>query len=263
MIAAFTNPAAASADLARQVPAVPATHRNKDVQPADWRCPKCGVTTAYEWAILPSQWIAAVDGRAVRDGEDCTRCVRAAEDHANQCRRWEAVRAAVPLEFHNAWLNQLDPGLGAHIQRWLEDRRNWCLGLFGLPGRGKTHAAVAAIAYAHVQHATPFAWYSMPDWLGSLAKLSDKHRDPTAELVNQRGILGLDNLLTQNVTPARAEAVFRIIDKRRSECRKTIVSANMTLDWLRNEYGGTGAAIASRIAAHVVEVQGPDRRLAK
>ena len=230
--------------------------------PADWACSRngCAKVVPYVWVAGPNIWQAEDGGRVVKAGELCATCRAVKKREGDRQQRGGAVYGALPPEFRQAWPTHLAPGLQSHVLQWLNNREDWCLCLFGKPGRGKSYAAAATMAYAHVQCGMEFAWHFVPEWCGALAEGSKNGRDPAARLVYQRGVLVLDDLAAENPTPARVDALYRIINRRMEERRRTIITANATLETLEAFYGHSGPRIASRLAGHVITASGADRR---
>lgn len=136
--------------------------------------------------------------------------------------------------------------------------------LFGLPGRGKTYAAAAAIRMA-VETGQKAKLVTTKSLLEQVKAEYDG--GPRVTLVNAEkcSLLALDDLGMEKPTEWAMETLTALIDARVAAGLPTIITSNYNLGGLRDRWGGmAGARIASRIAGACerVEVVGEDRRLA-
>ena len=135
--------------------------------------------------------------------------------------------------------------------------------LFGLPGRGKTYAAAAAIRMA-VLNGDSAKLVTAKGLLDAIKAEWDGGSKGALEFAEGYGILALDDLGVEKPTEWAMETLTELIDARVSAGLPTIVTSNYSLGGLRDRWGGmAGMRIASRLggACERIEVSGADRRL--
>lgn len=135
--------------------------------------------------------------------------------------------------------------------------------LWGLPGRGKTYAAAAAVRMAvmagwgaRLVTAKALLDAVKAEWDGG-----EKGTIHRAELYN---LLALDDLGVERPTEWAMETLTGLIDARVASGLPTIVTSNFSLGELRDRWGGMpGMRIASRLggACERIQMGGVDRRL--
>lgn len=157
------------------------------------------------------------------------------------------------------------------ITLWQTRPRRW-LYLHGPVGRGKT-ALACAIAREAIKQSIPTLFRTVPDLLSSLRQaMFDKDGPDPEDLLKvlfEVDLLVLDDLGVEKVTDSRLESMFRLIDRRKNDARRTIITSNLPLTatpGARVETLGTRLSerIASRIdeMSDVVCLDGPNLRQA-
>ena len=132
--------------------------------------------------------------------------------------------------------------------------------IWGPVGTGKTYAAYAIMKRLG-EIGIRATLYTSPDLMD---KLRDdfQHKDSynLDRLLENRGVLIIDDLGAEKATEWVVEMLHRIIDKRYREVLPTIVTSNSSLDELSERVGDR---IPSRLAeaCDIVKLEGDDRRL--
>ena len=135
--------------------------------------------------------------------------------------------------------------------------------LWGLPGRGKTYAAAAAVRLA-VERGKRAKLVTAKGLLDAVKAEFDGGERGTLERASWCDLLALDDLGVERPTEWAMETLTGLIDARVSTGLPTIVTSNYSLGELRDRWGGMpGMRLASRIAGSCerVELRGDDRRL--
>ena len=135
--------------------------------------------------------------------------------------------------------------------------------LWGLPGRGKTYAAAAAVRMA-VMAGWDARLVTAKALLDAVKAEWDGGEKGTIYRAERYRLLALDDLGVERPTEWAMETITGLIDARVASGLPTIVTSNYSLGQLRELWGGMpGARIASRLggACERIEVTGPDRRL--
>lgn len=135
--------------------------------------------------------------------------------------------------------------------------------LWGLPGRGKTYAAAAAVRMA-VMAGWDARLVTAKALLDAVKAEWDGGEKGTIYRAERYRLLALDDLGVERPTEWAMETITGLIDARMASGLPTIVTSNYSLGQLRELWGGMpGARIASRLggACERIEVTGPDRRL--
>lgn len=133
--------------------------------------------------------------------------------------------------------------------------------LLGATGRGKTHAAYAALRAATVARPSIDTWLAITtaDLLASLRPRADVDTEATMAGYRDAGILLIDDLGVAKHSEWTEETLYRIIDARYVHMRPTIYTTNLPLDALRDAIGDRIASRLSETCTRVV-LDGPDRR---
>lgn len=135
--------------------------------------------------------------------------------------------------------------------------------LWGLPGRGKTYAAAAAVRMA-VMAGWGARLVTAKALLDAVKAEWDGGEKGTIHRAERYRLLALDDLGVERPTEWAMETITGLIDARVASGLPTIVTSNFSLGELRDRWGGMpGMRIASRLggACERIEVTGPDRRL--
>lgn len=135
---------------------------------------------------------------------------------------------------------------------------------FGLPGRGKTYAASAAVRLAAANgYASKLV--TAKALLDQVKAEYDGGARSALDYAAGYDLLALDDLGVEKPTEWAMETISDLIDKRVSAGLPTIVTSNYSLGELRERWGGMpGMRLASRLAGACerIEMTGDDRRLA-
>lgn len=141
--------------------------------------------------------------------------------------------------------------------------------LSGTTGSGKTHLAIATLRGLVQRDAIPKAagyfsedavFTTVPDLLLAI-RSSFSRNDDEAELVGKYtnpAVLVLDDLGADKATEWAITTLYLIIDKRNKELQPTIITTNLTMQEIENQYG---ARIASRLSdMRIINIAMPDYR---
>lgn len=148
----------------------------------------------------------------------------------------------------------------AAYRRALDGRGTY---LWGLPGRGKTYAAAAAVRMA-VEGGETARLVTAKALLDAVKDGWDGGDRGALDRAARYRVLALDDLGMERPTEWAMETITGLIDARVSAGLPTIVTSNYSLGELRDRWGGMpGMRIASRLggACERVEMAGADRRL--
>lgn len=137
------------------------------------------------------------------------------------------------------------------------------VGLFGPPGGGKTHLAVAACRLA-LSRRTTAAYFNVVELIGRVQATYGRgwHEDSRADViagVASRELIVLDDLGKERNTEDVATIVYELIDSIYSSGARLIVCSNFGAGEYRSRYD---EAVTSRMAGmcELVPVLGRDRR---
>lgn len=135
--------------------------------------------------------------------------------------------------------------------------------LFGEPGCGKTHIAIATLQ-EWLNHKSGL-FYTMPQLAGYMRYLV-KDDVNLAELMTKlknTELLVIDDLGAEKWSEFIGQQMFELLNERNTNERLTIITSNLTLDELVEHMESQGARLASRIAGmcEIRKVVGQDRRL--
>ena len=136
--------------------------------------------------------------------------------------------------------------------------------LWGLPGRGKTYAAAAAVRMA-VMAGWDARLVTAKALLDAVKAEWDGGEKGTIYRAECYRLLALDDLGVERPTEWAMETITGLIDARVASGLPTIVTSNFSLGELRDRWGGMpGMRIASRLggACERIQMGGGDRRLA-
>lgn len=136
--------------------------------------------------------------------------------------------------------------------------------LWGLPGRGKTYAAAAAVRMA-VMAGWDARLVTAKALLDAVKAEWDGGEKGTIYRAERYRLLALDDLGVERPTEWAMETITGLIDARVASGLPTIVTSNFSLGELRDRWGGMpGMRIASRLggACERIQMGGVDRRLA-
>lgn len=135
--------------------------------------------------------------------------------------------------------------------------------LWGLPGRGKTYAAAAAVRMA-VMAGWDARLVTAKALLDAVKAEWDGGEKGTIYRAERYRLLALDDLGVERPTEWAMETITGLIDARVASGLPTIVTSNFSLGELRDRWGGMpGMRIASRLggACERIQMGGADRRL--
>ena len=135
--------------------------------------------------------------------------------------------------------------------------------LWGLPGRGKTYAAAAAVRMA-VMAGWDARLVTARALLDAVKAEWDGGEKGTIYRAERYRLLALDDLGVERPTEWAMETITGLIDARVASGLPTIVTSNFSLGELRDRWGGMpGMRIASRLggACERIQMGGVDRRL--
>lgn len=135
--------------------------------------------------------------------------------------------------------------------------------LWGLPGRGKTYAAAAAVRMA-VMAGWGARLVTAKALLDAVKAEWDGGEKGTIHRAERYRLLALDDLGVERPTEWAMETITGLIDARVASGLPTIVTSNFSLGELRDRWGGMpGMRIASRLggACERIKMGGVDRRL--
>lgn len=151
--------------------------------------------------------------------------------------------------------------LGAEaFERAMDGRGTY---LYGLPGRGKTYAAAAAVRMA-VLRGLRARLRTSKGLLDAIRAEWDGGERVALACAQSCDLLALDDLGVEKPTEWAVETITDLVDARVAAGLPTIVTSNYGLGELRDRWGGmAGMRLASRIGGSCerVEVTGRDRRL--
>lgn len=149
--------------------------------------------------------------------------------------------------------------------------------LWGRPGRGKTYAAACAVRLEMERRgyglgATDLrSERRLPARIVSTASLLSEERDGydggrkgAVERASAVGLLVLDDMGVEKATDWAVEQLTKLVDARVNAGLPTIVTSNLSLGQLAEQWGGiSGERLVSRLAGACerIEVTGVDRRL--
>lgn len=155
----------------------------------------------------------------------------AALERAERAEIEERWLDAIPAEFHD--LPDVDrlPNRSAHdvACRWGEAHaagrpERAGLVLFGLPGRGKTRAAVEALRAAHALPPRFESCVALGRRLREAVKPGSGGPDEIIDDLHGAGRLLLDDLDKMRLTPRLSELMFEVLDTRLSDRRLTVAT---------------------------------------
>jgi len=146
--------------------------------------------------------------------------------------------------------------------------------LYGLPGVGKTHLAVAILKEFFRKRRLVGLFYDTNELLMNLKSVFDNPREgrEILEEVITTPILVLDDLGAEKLSEWAREILHYVIVKRYNELLPIIITSNMNIDLNKKENifsesieERLGSSIASRIyeMCDIVEIKGVDLRKAK
>lgn len=148
----------------------------------------------------------------------------------------------------------------AAFERFKQGRGTY---FWGLPGRGKTHAAACCVRLA-VEQGRKAKLTTAKALLDAIKAEWDGGEKGVLKRAEGYELLVLDDLGVERPTEWAMETLTGLVDARVAEGLPTVFTSNYGLGELRDRWGGMqGARIASRIggACEVIELGGEDRRL--
>jgi DNA replication protein DnaC len=149
------------------------------------------------------------------------------------------------------------PDMKAAFQRCFAVAKGeaWCAFLWGGPGNGKTHLAIAAIQAHQLQGKIGMFW-KVPEFLAFHRKHLSEGFDMD-EIVRSyqvgRALIVFDDLGTENPTDWANEQLYRILDGRYERRAPTIITSNAPMDKL-------DPRLRSRFREGFVICEGKDQR---
>lgn len=176
------------------------------------------------------------------------------QQEANRRAWWEK---AVPADYVEADLDKLPLDTEHNVIRaWLAGSTTNLL-LAGTAGTGKTYAAYAVLRAA--SRRGQWTWATTAgDHVAYSAFSGGQPR--MVERACRADVLLLDDLGAERTTDFAIEAIGNLVDERRREHRRTIITTNLGRDELVRRYGDR---LVSRLGggASIVVLTGPDRRI--
>lgn len=199
--------------------------------------------------LTPDQW-AAKEADAARE----------AERQREMIRNLRLGNSRIPVGFRMARTDD------ARVRAWAADPTVGLL-LQGKPGRGKTHAACAALLELADSRSVEFATLQgvLEELKGTFGKRGESERTVMLRILGV-GVLAIDDLGAERLTEWSLPLLFEIIDSRWANGRPTIVTTNLDgrelLAWAGAVDAKRGEALMSRLATYDrIAMEGADRRL--
>ena len=131
----------------------------------------------------------------------------------------------------------------------------------GNTGCGKTHLAVAMI---QGQSAFKTRFITVPDLLLKIRSSFNGGSESEDEIIgrySEISVLVLDDLGAEKISEFATTTLYIILDRRIRECRKTIITTNLSKEEIESTFG---ARIASRLAGmENIKITMPDHRKKK
>ena len=229
---------------------------------SDSKCPYCG----KEYPLLRVRGLFGKDGRAIRS----TRCGCDGEAEAERA----AYVARRRVELGDAWAKTNVPRLFKGVTpdkdglRLIESRGIY---ISGPRGTGKT-ARACSILKAYVARNQEGGYVSakfisLPDWLASMRRDWGSQEEDAYQRAAGVKLLVLDDIGKGKPTAWAMERLFRLVDDRYANMRRTIYTSQYSLAELgrRCAVDGdieTAEAMVSRIyqTCEGIELSGPDLR---
>lgn len=226
----------------------------------------------------PDGLVAADPGEARNSDEVCGRCGGLVHDDSeaegkrcrcdgalSRCR--EHVERADPrgVMIFESLETKADPSLrrAADIARRVAAGEVQGLAMFGTPGNGKTHTAVAACRLA-LSHRITAGYYNVVEFIGRVQETygRDWHAETRASVIAQvasREVVVLDDLGKERSSEDIASIIYELVNAVYCSGRRLIVCSNLDAGAYKDRYD---EAVASRIAGmcEIVAVTGDDRR---
>lgn len=168
------------------------------------------------------------------------------------------METSAPLRFANSDFANLPKEVRAKIDKIRETRRG--MYIWGTVGTGKTYAAFAIMKRLG-ELGLRATFHTAPELLDLIRDDFDKKDSYNLDrLLENRGVLIIDDLGTEKASEWVTETLHKLIDKRYREVLPTIITSNNSLDELVDRLGDR---IPSRLAemCDIVQLEGEDRRL--
>lgn len=168
------------------------------------------------------------------------------------------MATSAPLRFANSNFADLPKEIRSKIESIRETRRG--LYLWGPVGTGKTYAAYAIMKKLG-DMGIRARFHTAPELMDLIREDFEKKDSYNLErLLENRGVLIIDDLGTEKPSEWVSETIHKIIDKRYREVLPTIITSNLSLDGLVDRLGDR---IPSRLSemCDVIKLDGEDRRL--
>jgi DNA replication protein DnaC len=163
-----------------------------------------------------------------------------------------------PLRFNDAKFSELPKDLQDLVLNIRTTRKGAYI--WGPVGTGKTYAAFAILKQLG-EMGLRARFHTAPELMDLLRDDFD-HKDSynLERLLENRGVLIVDDLGTEKASDWVAETLHKIVDKRYREVLPMIITSNLSLDQLAERIGDR---IPSRLSemCEVIKLDGDDRRL--
>jgi len=171
--------------------------------------------------------------------ETCPQCigaVRGAAVASAPSGEFEGQRSRVPMILSGATLDNWLPSsagpvatVRSWVQRWPPERH--VMMISGLPGRGKSHLAVAAMRALWTLHGRRSRFWLVPEMIERFRQTVPDSRRETLQEVHEEfaktALLVLDDLGTEKGTDWGYEQLFKVLDRRYREGLPMLITTNL------------------------------------
>ena len=169
--------------------------------------------------------------------------------------RRKAVKRSGIADRYLVWDKQRASEIGSYLLlKWISERKYRSLWIAGTNGIGKTHAVSYAAYRMIVHHNTTALVIRSSEFLLEVVQSRQGERDDIRrgqELVKDAlscGILVLDDLGKEKLSPAKAEILWELIDQRERAAKRIWITTNISGGELERRLGDDyGPAIMERL----------------